>query len=96
MCYNNKTIMAIASCNIFTKIQKERHHMITYRVKCINVGCKKCSKAVRVGTSFFGDDLYTCSAYQRKHKEIKAKDCGSFTCKDPEFVHFCRNCRGGE
>ena len=96
MCYNNKTIMAIASCNIFTEIQKERHYMITYRAKCIKAGCKKCSKAVRVGTSFLGDDLYTCSAYRRKHKEVNARDCAAFRCKNPEFAIFCRDCRRGK
>lgn len=69
---------------------------MTYRVKCIKAGCKKCSKGVRVGTSLLGDDLYTCSAYRRKHKEINARDCAAFRCRNPEFVNFCRDCRRGK
>lgn len=66
------------------------------RVNCISAGCDKCAKSVRVGESFFGNDLYRCSAYKHKHKKIDARDCNAFRCNNPEFLSFCKNCRKGK
>ena len=65
------------------------------RVFCTTAGCNICSNAVRVGENFFGEDLYRCSAYRRKHKKIDARDCGAFRCNEPRWT-ICQNCRKGK
>ena len=66
-----------------------------YRVNCFAKTCKNCSKAVFVKTSILGDKLYMCSAINKKHKEIKARDCGEFRCNEYGEYLLCQECSGG-
>lgn len=59
---------------------------------CIT-GCDICQKAVKAGTSFLGDELYTCASNPKKHKEISARDCHAFTCANIGKYSICVTCK---
>lgn len=66
------------------------------RVNCILAGCNNCANAVKVGeTLIWGDKLYTCSAYKKKHKKVHASDCGAFRCNTPNDGILCKDCTKG-
>ena len=67
------------------------------RISCSSAGCSTCVNGIYVGDSWFwGDELYVCQAYNKKHKEVSAKDCGQFACRASGEYDMCESCRGNK
>jgi len=65
------------------------------RVNCFTAGCSNCERAIMVKKNYWGEQLYICDAYQKKHKEIDARDCGNFRCDGNRHLILCKKCRKG-
>ena len=73
----------------------ERRNGFTKTLMCVHYTCKDCANAVCVKNANWDfDKKYICSSNPRKHKEIKARDCNAFKCKNPCL--YAKNCRGVE
>ena len=68
------------------------------RINCVTADCSCCQNGVRAGETFYwGDPLYICKAYPKKHKKIDAEDCGAFRCnKSDSKGILCQDCRKGK
>ena len=66
--------------------------MSFYTTNCISANCEKCKNHIFIKTNYWGDKLYICKPYQKKHKVIKARDCGNFVCNSFDEGLLCRNC----
>ena len=60
---------------------------------CFTANCDKCKNHILIKKNYWGDKIYTCNFYQKKHKAIDADDCGNFKCNTFDKGILCRDCR---
>lgn len=66
--------------------------MTIKRINCFTVTCKHCKNHILVKENYWGEKLYICPPYQKKHKAIRGKDCGYFECNDIHNSLLCDDC----
>lgn len=66
------------------------------RINCHTANCQICQSHILLKENMFGTKIYTCAHHPKKHKVIKAENCGEFRCLDYGISKLCDNCNIGE
>ena len=72
-------------------------HYYYSRVNCYSKTCRDCSQCTGVEKDKKGREFFSCPHHgEKKHQEIKARDCESFRCNNANKDLLCEWCNKGE
>ena len=61
-------------------------------ISCSFTTCKECKNHVLVKETIFGNKIYICQHFPKKHRAISALNCGAFKCNISYDSYTCNNC----